>query len=232
MLPIHKSPENPLENFVRIPGVTYDDNRLPKQELKASLLKEQGYLCAYCMSRISKETMKVEHWWPQKSDTEGKKLSAEEKEKERLLSIDYKNMLAVCTGNEGHPKKEQHCDTQKGNKHILYNPSNPQDHNRLKIYYLRSGEIASEDAAFCAQLGKKEGEKAGVLNLNCPKLINNRAAIIDAILKALQDLPQKASKGKISAILKNWNKPDSSGKLKEYAGVAIYFLTKRLKKEL
>lgn len=232
MLPIHKSPENPLEDFVRIPGVTYDDNRLPKQELKASLLKEQGYLCAYCMSRISKETMKVEHWWPQKSDTEGKELSAEEKEKERLLSIDYKNMLAVCMGNEKHPKNEQHCDTRKGNKHLLYNPSNSQDHNRLKIYYLRSGEIASEDAAFYAQLGSKEERKAGVLNLNCPKFINNRAAVINALLKALHKLPQQASKGKISAILKNWKEPDSSGRLKEYAGVAIYFLTKRLKKEL
>ena len=230
MLPIHKSPENPLEDFVRIPDVTYGDNRLPKQELKASLLKEQGYLCAYCMSRISKETMKVEHWWPQKSDTEGKELSAEEKEKERLSSIDYKNMLAVCMGNEGHPKKEQHCDTRKGNKHLLYNPSNPQDHERLKIFYLCSGEIASEDDAFCSQLGKKEGEKAGVLNLNCPKLINNRAAIINDIFKALQKLQKQASKGKISAILQKWKEPDSSGMFKEYAGVAIYFLTKRLQK--
>lgn len=232
MLPIHKSPENPLEDFVRIPDVTYDDNRLPKKKLKESLLKEQGYLCAYCMSRISEDTMKVEHWYPQKSDMEGKKLSAEEKENERLLSIDYKNMLAVCIGNEGHPKKEQHCDTRKGNKHLLYNPSNPQDHNRLKIYYLPSGEIASEDAAFYAQLGRKDEKETGVLNLNCPKFINNRAAVITAILKALHKLPQQASKGKISAILKNWNTPDSSGRLKEYAGVAIYFLTKRLKKAL
>lgn len=232
MLPIYKSPENPLEDFVRIPDVTYDDNRLPKKELKASLLKEQGYLCAYCMARISDDTMKVEHWWPQKSDTEGKILSVEEKEKERLLSIDYKNMLAVCMGNEGHPKKEQHCDTQKGNKHLFYNPSNPQDHHKLKIVYLRSGEILSDDAAFCVQLGgKKQGEE-GVLNLNCQKLINNRAAVIDAILKALQKLPQQASKGKISAILTKWKEPDSSRKLKEYSGVAIYFLSKRLQKAL
>lgn len=232
MLPIHKSPENPLEDFVRIPGATYNDAGIPKDKLKESLLKEQGYLCAYCMSRISESTMKVEHWYPQRSDTEGKELSAEEKEKERLSSIDYKNMLAVCMGNEGHPQKEQHCDTRKGNKHLLYNPSDPQDHNRLKIYYLRSGEIASEDTAFCEQLGSKEENKEGVLNLNCPKLMNNRAAIINSVLKDLQNLPQKASKGKISSILKKWKEPNSSGRLKEYAGVAIYFLTKRLQKAL
>lgn len=232
MLPIHKSPENPLEDFVRIPGATYNDAGIPKDKLKESLLKEQGYLCAYCMSRISESTMKVEHWYPQRSDTEGKELSAEEKEKERLSSIDYKNMLAVCMGNEGHPQKEQHCDTRKGNKHLLYNPSNPQDHERLKIYYLRSGEIASEDAIFCAQLGSKEENKAGVLNLNCPKLMNNRAAVINAVLKALQSLPQNASKRKISTRLQEWKEKDKSGMLKEYAGVAIYFLTKRLQKAL
>lgn len=39
------------------PGVDY--NATP--ELKSALLEEQGYLCAYCMRRISYENMKVEH---------------------------------------------------------------------------------------------------------------------------------------------------------------------------
>lgn len=232
MLPIHKSPENPLTDFIRIPDATYEDNRLPKKELKESLLKEQGYLCAYCMSRISMDTMKVEHWSPQHSDTEQEKISPEAKERLRMLSIDYKNMLAVCMGNEGHPRTEHHCDTQKGNVHLLYNPSDPMDHDRLKIFYLRSGQIQSEDAAFCAQLGGKGQNDRGVLNLNCQKLLNNRLNVIRDIEKALQKLPQRASKGKISAILKQWQEPDSLGMLKEYAGVAVYFLTKRLQKAL
>ena len=35
-----------------------------RTELKESLLKEQGYLCAYCMARIDKDHMKVEHFKP------------------------------------------------------------------------------------------------------------------------------------------------------------------------
>ncbi len=232
MLPIHKSTENPLTDFIRIPDATYEDNRLPKKELKESLLKEQGYLCAYCMSRITVDTMKVEHWSPQHSGTGQEKTSLEAKEKERNLSIDYKNMLAVCRGNEGSPKTEQHCDTQKGNAHLLYNPSDPKDHDRLRIFYLRSGQIKSKDAVFCAQLGGIGQNEKGVLNLNCQKLLINRLDVIRNIEKALQKLPQQASKGRILAILKNWKELDSSGMLKEYAGVAIYFLTKRLQKAL
>ncbi len=232
MLPIHKSTQNPLTDFIRIPDATYEDNRLPKKELKESLLKEQGYLCAYCMSRISVDTMKVEHWLPQHSDTGKEALSSEAKERERNLSIDYKNMLAVCRGNEGYLKADQHCDTQKGNAHLLYNPSNPLDHDRLRIFYLRSGQIKSEDAVFCSQLGGKGQNEKGVLNLNCQKLLINRLNVIRYIEKALQKLPQRASKGKISTLLKQWKEPDSLGMLKEYASVAIYFLTKRLQKAL
>ncbi len=60
MIPIHKNRENPLLEFVKIPGVTFDDNRLPRKELKESLLKEQHYLCVYCMSRIHEDAMKIE----------------------------------------------------------------------------------------------------------------------------------------------------------------------------
>jgi uncharacterized protein (TIGR02646 family) len=31
-------------------------------ELQIALLEEQGYLCCYCLSRITQKTMKVEHW--------------------------------------------------------------------------------------------------------------------------------------------------------------------------
>ncbi len=220
MLPIHKNQENPLLEFAKIPGVTYDDNRLPKRELKESLLKEQGYLCAYCMSRIGENSMKVEHWAPQNPDTDEGELSSEEKEKRRLLSIDYKNMLAVCKGDERSRPQEQHCDTKKGNETILYNPSNPNDYNKLKIRYLHSGRIESSDEEFNKEIENK-------LNLNCQKLISNRANIIQKIFQSLNMLKNNASSRRIDSILKNWNSQDSNGKLKEYAGVAIYFLTKR-----
>ncbi|WP_144268450.1 hypothetical protein [Desulfovibrio sp. An276] len=234
MIPIHKNQENPLLEFERIPGVTYDDNRLPKKELKASLLKEQGYLCAYCMSRIYENSMKIEHWLPQNPDNEGCELSSEEKEANRQHSIDYKNLLAVCKGEEGKQSHLQHCDTKKGNKRLLYNPANPDHYNKLRIKYLRTGKIESEDSDFNEQLGdeKIEYEKntnEGILNLNCSKLMSNRADVINKIIDTLNQLKNRAPSRQIDSILEKWCSPDRNGRLQEYAGVAIYFLTKRRK---
>lgn len=223
MLPINKNnTDNPLVEFCKRPDVAYSD--IPhdlKTALNISLLKEQDFLCAYCMSRISEENMSIEHWDPRHPDTQGATLSAQEKEKYRQLEIDYKNMLAVCPGNEGRPPREQHCDTQKANKTLLYNPSCPSHYAKLRISYLITGEIKSEDTKFCKELDD-------VLNLNCEKLKNNRKAVISRVISELNRLSRNASRNKIQPILDNWRSTDSEGKKKEYAGVAIYFLEKRL----
>jgi len=230
MRPIHKSLLDPLREFCQIPGVTYTDNRLPREELKKSLLQEQGYLCAYCMSRITEESMSVEHWRPQKPKPENGTLSPEEQEENRKLSIDYKNMLAVCSGNEGKNPHEQHCDTRKGNKTLKYNPSDRSHHAKLQISYLfSSGKIESGDPEFCLQLGNDTGDE-GILNLNYNLLRNNRLEVIKSINKALSRLKGSASKAVLLKMLNDWSMPDSSGKFKPYAGVAIYFLEKRIRK--
>ena len=54
----------------------------PKDEIRKSLLKEQGYLCAYCMRRIDLKHTRIEHWTP-------------EAELSELEKLDYSNMLAV-----------------------------------------------------------------------------------------------------------------------------------------
>ena len=80
-------------SYANIPSTVKDD-------LKKSLLEEQGYLCAYCMSRISLEKMKIEHFLPQ---------SVYPSE-----SLEYSNLLAVCRGYEGECSQNQTCDTKKG----------------------------------------------------------------------------------------------------------------------
>ena len=136
-------------------------------------------------------------------------------------------MLAVCRGNEGNQPSQQHCDTRKGNKPLLYNLSNPNDYNKLKILYLRTGKIESKDKKFNEQLGGIGKGNEGVLNLNCQKLMSDRANVIRMIFESLDKLKNKASARKIDTIIKKWSLPDRDGKLPEYAGVAIYFLTKR-----
>jgi len=53
-----------------------------KQTLKDRLLQEQGYLCCYCMQRISSESMRMEHFRCQARYPE--------------QQLDYENLLAVC----------------------------------------------------------------------------------------------------------------------------------------
>lgn len=73
-----------LTEYKKQPYAYYDGCN--KDDIRSSLLREQGYLCAYCMRRINKEHMKIEHWRPEKVLTEAQKL-------------DYRNMLGVCEGH-------------------------------------------------------------------------------------------------------------------------------------
>lgn len=225
MLPINKNSNNPLVDFCRRRDVTYDD--IPhslKLILNDSLLKEQGYLCAYCMSRISQNNMSVEHWKPRHPNINDTTLSARQKEEYRQLEINYKNMLAVCPGNEGQPAPKQHCDRKKRNLNLSYNPSRAADHPKLRIFYIRNtGEIKSEDPIFNEEINN-------ILNLNCEKLKNNRLDVIDHIFSALDKLEQNANRNKIQSILNKWKSVNRQGEMEEYAGVAIYFLEKRLHK--
>ena len=63
----------------------------PKEAVQVSLLEEQGCLCAYCMRRISLENVQIEHYLPQHPQSENY---------DPALTIDYRNMLAVCSGNK------------------------------------------------------------------------------------------------------------------------------------
>ena len=64
-----------------------------------ALLKEQGYLCAYCMKKITEKTIHIEHWIPQRHPQEGY-LEYSQEDCDRF-AIDYQNMLGVCPGGKG-----------------------------------------------------------------------------------------------------------------------------------
>ena len=56
-----------------------------KDDIRDRLLEEQGHLCADCMCRIYKDTMKIEHWYPENRLTDQE-------------CLDYSNMLGCCPG--------------------------------------------------------------------------------------------------------------------------------------
>jgi len=103
-----------------------------KDDIRDNLLREQGCLCAYCMRKINKSNMKIEHWKPEYGLSDYDRL-------------DYHNMLGVCAGhNEGQKGSEDTCDTHKGNKNITVDPRDKRTINKIK-YRSKSGEIYSDD---------------------------------------------------------------------------------------
>jgi len=81
-------------------------NDCNKEDIRTLLLKEQGYICAYCMKRIDnkwntklkKFNTEIEHYKSQ-DVYNGKKGKPN-------LTLNYNNMLAVCNGNAGMPKSK------------------------------------------------------------------------------------------------------------------------------
>ena len=180
-----------------------------KSIIRHQLLDEQGHLCAYCMGRIKPETMKVEHWLPQKGHTE--------------MQLAYANLLGVCKGNEGQAPANQHCDTHKGNLLISYNPANPAHRIEDKIQYLGNGTIKASEAAFDKDLDK-------TLNLNESRLRANRKEVVEAVRRALAGKPGTRTKAQIEKYLHKWQFPAKTSERPAYAGVAIYWLTKYAKR--
>ncbi len=189
---------------------TFDNLPLEaKDELRQSLLKEQGYLCCYCMMRISVENMRVEHWHCQSSYHDEQ--------------LDYSNLMASCNGNEGHKKHDQHCDARKGNHDLSHNPSNP-DHDFVSlINYLGDGTIQSSNQEFDRELNE-------ILNLNFARLKRNRKSVMEGVHEILRRKAGVVTTSHLKRLIRVWQEKDRDGKLKEYCGVAIYYVTKKLQR--
>ena len=183
----------------------------PKDEIRKSLLKEQGYLCAYCMRRIDLKHTRIEHWTP-------------EAELSELEKLDYSNMLAVCyKESEGISYSNQTCDSRKGQERITVDPRNSR-HIDLIDYQKGTGNICSKDKKINEDLNDR-------LNLNCmsQNLPENRRAVLRRVIMELnqrcKDGNWKASD--ISRMLQIYEQPDENGQKKEYAGIVLWYLRRR-----
>ena len=232
MIPIEKG-SVPRELSLRLselkgtPGVTdyYALLADAREPVLRSLIAEQGYLCAYCMRRISYRGEDggsegtIEHIVPQ-HDQSGVHHHEE--------SVDYRNMLAVCDGHAG--CKETTCDKHRGNTQLKkVNPLRP--HTLVDIRYRHDGSIHSLDIDVNYDL-------TVTLNLNArgTSLCESRKAVIDEINRKLErefnkiSSPENiASKKRIcEKMLKLLE--SSAPKKFEYLGVARYILEKRIKR--
>jgi uncharacterized protein (TIGR02646 family) len=155
--------------------------------IRAALVRDQGWLCAYCQRRISadenaqtgRSQMKIEHWLPR--NPAGSNPRAGTTDHHFLWS----NLLGVCLGVSSDPGapsvRISHCDTSRGNADLFLHPvdgqgPDPRDHLR----YTHAGKVepANPDSRVEADIRE--------LNLNAPQLQRGRREALDEIRRRLE----------------------------------------------
>lgn len=196
------------------PGADFDG--LDKTELREYLLKEQGYLCAYCMKRIHDERdTKIEHYRARTAENE----------------LEYANLLAVCYGNQPSPdsvvkvgKKRLTCDSMKGNQVLHINPQSQEDMDT--IYYDNNGKIYSKNVLYQQDLDS-------VLNLNDTfgYLVRNRKEVVDTMINKLKSAK---SPHEAKDMLLRWRRQYArmayGDECPAYFGVLRWFIDRQLRK--
>lgn len=184
------------------PHANYD-NYADKAALRAALVAEQRGLCCYCQSRIrpTPEGMKIEHW--------------QCKARHPARQLDFSNLLGACLGGHGRPEREQHCDTRKGNDGLCFSVCDLAHPIDRQIRFLGDGKIGADDASIDVAIN-------AVLNLNLPRVVSNRKAVLAAFQQRLQY-------GRCVDPARELPKWDGSepGELPEFAQVVVYLLRKK-----
>ena len=152
-----------------------------KKEVLDCLIREQGQLCVYCMCRIPRDDKEIgiadptiEHFIPL------------EYREDKGQGLDYKNLFAVCHGNQkAHTKGQRHnsstegltCDKHRGN--TGFKKINPCVKETLQsIYYdAITGEIKATDP-------EVEYDLINTLNLNCllSPVVSERKEALNALV--------------------------------------------------
>ena len=196
-----KSEPHSLTTYKKTINASFDNQPSKvKEDLRKSLLEEQGYICAYCMKRIEESAdIKIEHY----------------EARNRTNELSYKNLLAVCKGNEGSSKERQTCDTKKGNRVLHIDPQKIGDIST--IFFTRNGEVKSTNLLFQKDLDE-------VLNLN-----DKFGNLISARKSALKALQKKITPMNKNQIEKLYNKLKSAERKIEYVGILLWYLKKKIK---
>lgn len=210
MIRINKSRQNEPRswiNYRRTPGVEYQAS----EDLRNALLREQGYICAYCMRRIPTKDPDT----PEESHIEHIKCI----HNHQGLQLDYRNMVICCPGNiDGN----EHCDRSKHNSNISFDLFDALLQNSIS-YSFRTGEIKSNNVVWNNEINE-------ILNLNNPLQMLNRRDTLDGVIDAIEF--NRRAVQQIRQILLEWSQFDGEGKLHPYCGIIIWFLGRRLRQQL
>ncbi len=220
----NKEPKEWTE-YRNTPGVDYQ--AIP--ELVQSLLREQGYICAYCMRRIPQKDKLC------KKDGNNYVLTNEDHRVEHIksrelhddLKLDYTNMVICCPGHIG---TEDHCDRLKGAKDISFTPLDQQFIDTIK--YNSDGTIISTNKVYNKEINE-------VLNLNTELLKKNRKAMLTEVISKLnvdckkgKSWDKKILERYLSKYSEKHPENDEEGvkeKYYPYCGIVSCFLQKKLR---
>ena len=211
MRAITKGPEPTSLTRHRMTSHTHYDNYADKETLRQMLVTEQRGLCCYCMGRIRRDSMKIEHWRCQSRFPRDQ--------------LDYRNLLGACQGGEGQPRSRQHCDTRKGDRDLRWNPADQSDQIETRIYYESDGGIRSHHADFDTQLEE-------VLNLNLAVLKTSRRRVRERIVQWWQ-MERRRLRGPVPRErFENERERcvGGVGDLQPFCQVSVWWLDQRLKR--
>lgn len=220
----NKEPKEWTE-YRNTPGVDYQ--AIP--ELVQSLLKEQGYICAYCMRRIPVKDRLY------KKDGNNYVLTDEDHRVEHIksrelhddLKLEYTNMVVCCPGHIG---TEDHCDRLKGAKDISFTPLDQQFIKTIK--YRSDGTILSTNKQYDREINE-------ILNLNTELLKKNRKTMLTEVITRINvDCKREKSwdKNTLERYLSKYSEKhsekdgeDVKEKYYSYCGIITWFLQKKLR---
>ncbi len=197
----------------------YYDGYADKDDIRRNLMEDQGYLCGYCMRRLNDiSDVKIEHIVPQST------LKDDEKK-----ALDYRIMVGVCYGNEkkGRRKECLTCDAHRGSKDLYVDPFD--ENNINQIEYDSEGYITSQNEEI-----KKSLQETLNLNYDGPDayLVQNRKEVLKKCKDKLRTMQKEGlwKRQNLERILKFYQEKDEEGKYIPYSGIAIWYITKRLKR--
>jgi len=200
----------------------YDN--LHKDELRASLLKEQGWICCYCMCRIPQ---KLESQHRQKNYPDCKIEHVQCRSQHTDLELNYNNLLLACNGKHGSPRNVQTCDTYKGERDLSFNPADPTKNIEDFVKYNAIGEIFSDDTTIDRELNE-------VLNLNTKELRDNREIVYRNVQERIR---QEGKKIKGRDIKRRFYEEEKEklllkreGKFEPFSMIGVYLINKKLSK--
>jgi uncharacterized protein (TIGR02646 family) len=184
------------------PNASYDG--LPtniKNDIRAHLLREQGYVCAYCMGQINEENTRIEHYIPRSVD--------------KSLELDFINMLGVCPGFIA---DQRICEQNRDSKALTVNP----------LVYVTIATISyTSDASISSSSIDVFHDLDGTLNLNAALLKENRK---QALFALKDELAKRIPKGTWKHLAHRYiKKMEEAGIKQPYYGILLFYLYKLCK---